>query len=211
MSQGKNPLIFYLCLVTWKVNSVDNIRKSLQISHLLLRFSIEQLFSFIVLGNEEGDMSFFKFLFCLYVKLTVFFGKIWSILWLLCHTGNDVLMLGSNGLYRVIKLYEGEKLLFFSLLASSLEMFLTSGNCFSTLLGLWSLATRYFWYWTLRSSNLSSESKIFRNRNPTPLGTFSMLFLGNQFLRSTYVKLSVALTKMFTKIHLYSLWCKLNI
>ena len=43
---------------------------------------------------------------------------------------------GSNGLYCVIKLYEGENLLFFGLLASSLEMFLTSGNCFSTLLGL---------------------------------------------------------------------------
>ena len=136
MLQVKEPLILYLRLVAWQVNSVYNTRKVLQISHLLLHFSIEQLFSFIVLGNKDGDMSFFKFLFCLYVTLTVFFGKIWSILWLLCHTGNDVLMLGSNGLYRVIKLYEGEKLLFFSLLASSLEMFLTSGNCFSTLLGL---------------------------------------------------------------------------
>ena len=48
-----------------------------------------------------------------------------------------VLMLGSNGLYCVIKLHEAEiLLLFLGLLASSLEMFLTSENCFLTLLGL---------------------------------------------------------------------------
>ena len=47
-----------------------------------------------------------------------------------------VLMLGSNGLYCVIKLHETEKLLFLGLLASSLQIFLTSENCFSTLQGL---------------------------------------------------------------------------
>ena len=83
-------------------------------------FSIVQLFSFIVLGNKDGDMSSFKFLFCLYVTLTVFSGN--------C----------------VIKLHEAKKLLFFlGLLASSLEMFLTSEDCFLTLLSL-SLATKYF-------------------------------------------------------------------
>ena len=46
-----------------------------------------------------------------------------------------VLMFGSNGLYCVIKLHEAEKLLLFlGLLASSHEMFLTSQNCFLTLL-----------------------------------------------------------------------------
>ena len=45
-------------------------------------------------------------------------------------------MLGSNGLYCVIKLHEAEQLLLFlGLLASSLEMFLTE-NFFLTLLGL---------------------------------------------------------------------------
>ena len=75
------------CLVAWQVNSVGNARKFLQMSHFLLHFSIEQLFSFIVLGNKNGDMSSFKFLFCLYVTLTVFSGKFWSISWLLCNTG----------------------------------------------------------------------------------------------------------------------------
>ena len=55
---------------------VDNTRRGLQILHLLLHFSIEQLFSFIVLGNKDGDMSSFKFLFRLDVKLKVFSGKI---------------------------------------------------------------------------------------------------------------------------------------
>ena len=46
-------------------------------------------------------------------------------------------MLVSNGLYWVIKLHEAEKLLLLlGLLASSLEIFLTSENCFLTLLGL---------------------------------------------------------------------------
>ena len=45
-------------------------------SHLLLHFPIEQLFSFIVLGNKDGDISSLKFLFRLYVTLKVFFGKI---------------------------------------------------------------------------------------------------------------------------------------
>ena len=45
-----------------------------------------------------------------------------------------VLMLGSNGLHCVIKLHEVE--VFLGLLAFSLEMFLTSENCFLALLGL---------------------------------------------------------------------------
>ena len=50
--------------------------KFLQISHLLLHFSIEQLFTFKFLGNKDGDMSSFKFSLRLYVTLTVFSGKI---------------------------------------------------------------------------------------------------------------------------------------
>ena len=47
-----------------------------------------------------------------------------------------VLMLGSNGLYCVITFHEAENvLLFLGLLAFSLEMFLTSKNCFLTLRG----------------------------------------------------------------------------
>ena len=42
----------------------------------LSRVSTQQLFSFIVPGNEDGDMSSFKFLFRLYVTLTVFSGNI---------------------------------------------------------------------------------------------------------------------------------------
>ena len=141
MLQFKKPLVLYLRLVAWQVNSVDNTRKFLQISLLLFHFSIEQLFSFIVLGSKGGYMSSFKFFFCLYVTLTVFSGKIWSITWLLCNTGKCflimVLMLGSNGLSCVVKLHKAEKLLLFlGLLASSLEMFLTYENRFLTLLGL---------------------------------------------------------------------------
>ena len=76
MLQVKKPLILHLHFVAWQVKSVDNRRKFLQISHFLLHFSIEQLFSFIVLGNKDGDMSSFKFLFRLYVTSTVFSGKI---------------------------------------------------------------------------------------------------------------------------------------
>ena len=82
-------------------------------------------------------------------------------------------MLGSNGLYCVIKLHEAEKLLLFlGLRASSLEMFLVWENCFLTLLGLLSLAAKYLCYWTWCSSNLLSESQILVNPNATPLGTF---------------------------------------
>ena len=139
--QVKVPLVLYLRLVAWQVNSVETTRKFLQISHLLLHFSIEQLFSFIILGNKDGDMSSFKFLFLLYVTFIVFSGKIPSISCLLCNTGKyllkTVLILGSIGLYCVIKLHEVETLLLvLGLMASSLEIFLTTENCFLTLLGL---------------------------------------------------------------------------
>ena len=77
-----------------------------------IAFSIEHLFPFIVLGNTDGDMSSFTFLFPLHVILTVLSGKIWSVSLLLCNTGKCflmiVLMLESNGLYRVIKLHKAE-------------------------------------------------------------------------------------------------------
>ena len=85
--QVKVPLLLYLRLVAWQANSEETSRKSLQISHLLLHFSIKQLFSFIILGNKDGDMSSYKFLFLLYVTLIVLSGKICSISWLLCNTG----------------------------------------------------------------------------------------------------------------------------
>ena len=100
-------------------------------------------------------------------------GKISSMFWLLCKTGKCflimVLILGSRGLYCVIKLHEVENLSLCVLgcLASSLEMFLIS-------------------------ENLLSESQILLRRNATPLGMFSMLLLGKQVLGSTYVKLLVA-------------------
>ena len=101
--QVKIPLILYLRLVAWQVNSVKTTRKFLQISHLLLHFSIEQLFSFIILGNNDGDMNSFKFLFLLYVAFIIFSGKIRSISWLLCNTGKYFLkiflILESVGLY----------------------------------------------------------------------------------------------------------------
>ena len=56
-------------------------------SDLLLLFSVEELFSFVVLGNKDGDMSSFNFLFLLCVTFIVFSGKIRSISWLLCNTG----------------------------------------------------------------------------------------------------------------------------
>ena len=109
----------------------------MQISRLLLHFTIEHLFSFTVLGNKDVDI----FLFHLYVTLAVFSGKILSILCWLCNTGKYfsimILILESNGLYCVTKLHEAKNVLLFSgLLSCSLEMFLTSENCFLTLLGL---------------------------------------------------------------------------
>ena len=69
-------------------------------------------------------MSSFKFLFLLYVTFIVSSGKIGSISWLLCNKGKYflklVLILGSIGLYGVIKLHVVEKLLLIlGLLASS--------------------------------------------------------------------------------------------
>ena len=81
----------------------------------------------------DGDVSSFQFLFLVYVTFIVFSGK-------LCNTGKCflkiVLILGSMGSYCVIKLHVLEKLLLIlGLLASSLKIFLTSENCFLTLLG----------------------------------------------------------------------------
>ena len=72
-------IILYLNLVAWQVNSVGTTTNVLQILRLLLNFSIEQLFSFIVLGNKDCDMSSFKFLFRLYVTLIMFPKRIYSI------------------------------------------------------------------------------------------------------------------------------------
>ena len=68
---------------------METTRKFLQISHLLLHFSNEQLLLLIVLGNKDGEMSSFKFLFLLYVTFIVFSGKIRNSSWLLCNTGNN--------------------------------------------------------------------------------------------------------------------------
>ena len=86
-------------------------------------------------------MSSFKFLIPLYFTSTGFSGKSCSISWLLCHTGKFflkiVLTLGRIELYCVIKLHEVEKLLLVLVpLASPLEIFVASKNCFLTLLGL---------------------------------------------------------------------------
>ena len=71
-----------------------------------------------------------------------------------------VLVLGSIGLYCVIKLQEVEELILVSgYLASCLEIFLKS-EFFFTLLGLKSLIIKYFWYSALQFSNLQSESDI---------------------------------------------------
>ena len=117
---------------SYSKNTFTNIASSVTIL-------IEQLFSFVVLKIKNGDLSSFKFLFCLYVLLPVFSGKILSISWLLRNTDKRflmmLLMLGSNGLYCVIKLHEAEKLLLFlGPLASSLEVSLTSENSFLNLL-----------------------------------------------------------------------------
>ena len=65
-------------------------------------------------------------------------GKSFSMFWLLCKTGkcslNMVLILGSRGLYCVIKLHEEENvsLCVLGYLASSLEMFLISHSTYRT-------------------------------------------------------------------------------
>ena len=70
----KKPLIFGFGSLTSKLSRY--YKNFLQNSHLLLHFSIEQLFYFIVLGNKDGDMISFKFLFRLCVTLTVFSRKL---------------------------------------------------------------------------------------------------------------------------------------
>ena len=154
-------------------------------------------------------MSPFNFLLLLYVTFIVISWRS-SISWLLCNTGKYflkiVLILGSIVLYCVIKLYEvGKLLLVLSFLAFSLEVFLPSENCFLTLLGLYSLAIKHFWYSALSLSNLLSESHIFLTGNTTPLGMSSMSFYGKQVLGSIYVKLLVALEKLSRDIYLDSL------
>ena len=79
LTDNSFSIILYLNLLAWQVNSVGTTTNVLQILRLLLNFSIEQLFSFIVLGNKDCDMSSFKFLFRLYVTLIMFPKRIYSI------------------------------------------------------------------------------------------------------------------------------------
>lgn len=51
--QVKVPLILYMRLVAWEVNSVETSTKYLQISYLLLHFSIEQTLCFVAFGNKD--------------------------------------------------------------------------------------------------------------------------------------------------------------
>ena len=92
--------------------------------------TFEQLFYFIALRNKEGAMSFFKFLFNLYLTFIEVSGKIRSISWLLCNIGKSffkkILVLGSIGL-NYTKLGS---------LASSVRIFLTLENIFLALVGL---------------------------------------------------------------------------
>ena len=72
--------------------------------------TFERLFYFIALRNKEGAMSFFKFLFNLYLTFIEVSGKIRSISWLLCNIGKSffkkILVLGSIGLHCIIELHE---------------------------------------------------------------------------------------------------------
>ena len=93
---------FVIALSSMASKVSGNYQKVLKKWHLLLHSSIEQLFSLIILGNKDGDMSSFKFLFLLNVMSTAFYGKIHRISWFLCNTGRYflkmVLILGSTGL-----------------------------------------------------------------------------------------------------------------
>ena len=51
------------------VTSVETTKKFLQMSRFLLHSSIEHSFCLVVLGNNDGDKSFVKFLFLLYETL----------------------------------------------------------------------------------------------------------------------------------------------
>ena len=76
-------------------------------------------------------------------------------------------MLGSNGLYCIIKLHEAEKLLLFlGLIASSLEMFFQLHKAYN----IYQLNICDNGNWDLPKCH--QKSQIILNRNITPLGTF---------------------------------------
>ena len=75
LSHFQIPVILYFQLVAKQVNSVETTKKFLQISHFLLNSFIEHSFCLAVVGNNDGDKISLKFLFLLYVTLTVFCKK----------------------------------------------------------------------------------------------------------------------------------------
>ena len=104
-------------------------------------------------------------------------------------------MLGSNGLYCIIKLHEAEKLLLFlGLIASSLEMFFQLYKVYN----FYQLNISDNGNWDLPKCHQKSL-------NITPLGTFSMLSSGMQVRGSTHFKLLVALEKCLLR-YVYALW-----
>ena len=71
--------MLYFCLVAKQGKSGETTKKFLQNLHLLLYSSIEHSVCLVVLGSNDGDKIYLKFLFLLYVALAVFCGKISSI------------------------------------------------------------------------------------------------------------------------------------
>ena len=138
----KIPLIFYFRLLGNPVKSRETTKKFSQISHFLLHSFIEHSFCLVVLGNNDGNKIYLRFLFLLYVTFMVLCGKISNICWLLYEIGKWFLMmvlrLGNKDLYCVIKLHEEKKVVLSNLgfLACSLARFLMPENCFFTLPGL---------------------------------------------------------------------------
>ena len=102
----KIPLILYFRLVEKQIKSGEITKRFLQMSHFLLHSFIKHSFWLLVLGNNDGDKIFLRFVLLLYVTLMLFCGKISSICWLLYKTGKwflmIVLMLGNKGLYCMI-------------------------------------------------------------------------------------------------------------
>ena len=71
--QVKLPLVLYLHLVVWQVNSVENTRKFYKYHIFCYTFQLNNYFFFIALANTYGDMSSFKFLLLSYVSILLYF------------------------------------------------------------------------------------------------------------------------------------------
>ena len=142
-------------------------RKHLLLSHHLLYFSIEQVFSFIALGNKDGYMSSFRLLFLLCDLYSIFWKKLEYFLVSVKY--REIFFRNSfiarkhclalcNYITRSWRItFSVRSSDFLSRNISDIRKF------YLTLLGLWYLSIKCIWYFTLCFLNLLSKSHFFLN------------------------------------------------